>query len=449
MQSRTSTPLSYFVQSFNTFYAPFASFFMVYRHDISETIKSYLSGLLRQIGRKNIERIQEHTADISYHALQHAVSDSPWDAAALSRQVAREANRRIGTATSVLVLDDSSTSKKGSKSVGVARQWNGRLGKIDNCQVGVYACLSSKRRYALVGYRLYLPEKWSTDRRRCEQAGIPVEQRQCKSKTELGLELVDQARQDQLCFSMVVGDSTYGVLKFAHDLQRRGQRFALDLRISDRLYRRDPEPYVPAPTGKRGKPCTKERSSVRGVSIKTIIRQIRTDQWQRIRVSEGTKGTLYVQAYEEQVYFWNAECGESPVQWRLVITRDEGSKDLKYFMSNAEAGMSLATLVRRRRQRFWVERSFQDAKSCLGMADYQVRSWQAWHHHMALVMLAMLFMLTLKLDHTDPDTRHLSCEDILIVMQFLLPSPLLTECDVFELIKNRQKKRLLNVKRLT
>lgn len=172
--------------------------------------RQYLQGLM-QARRKNMERMEEVVPDCDYQSLQHFLSNSEWDARAVLDQVAVEADRHLGgSADSCLLIDESSFQKKGEKSVGVARQWSGRLGKVDNCQVAVFAALAQGSSSTLIDTRLYLPKEWTDDPKRCRAAGVPSAERVFKSKADLAFEMVVHARQNGVRFGWVGADGGYG-----------------------------------------------------------------------------------------------------------------------------------------------------------------------------------------------------------------------------------------------
>jgi SRSO17 transposase len=330
--------------------------------------------------------------------------------------------------------------KAGKESVGVARQYNGNAGKVDNCQVSVFAALSNKKRYALIGARLYLPRSWAGNPRRCRKAGIPPAERPYRSKTQLALELVDEAHAAGVNFERVTADAIYGGSEFAHALDARGIEFSLDIKSDQGVYLCDPKPAVCAAKSTMGRTPTALKSKERKLRVSSIAKRIRKQQWRRICIWKGSKGYIRVDAVAMRVYFWSRQYPYAPSLWWLVITREVDSKEIKFFISNATAESTLFALVAKHRSRFWIERSFQDSKSCLGMADYQVRKWQAWQHHMSLCMLALLFTLKLKLVNRTA-MPQLSCEDVVLAMQHYLAKRILTEQDLEEVINKRHKKR--------
>jgi len=198
--------------------------FVVKGRDVSAHARSYLSGLLGTQRRKNIGRIGEDVEESNYQGMQQLVSDSPWSDEATMEQLAREADGLLGGHRhSALYLDETSFVKKGNASVGVQRQYCGRLGKLENCQVGVFGCLGREQRVALIGYRLFLPQGWVGDEERCAKAKIPPAQRVHRTKTQLALEIVRESRQRGLRFSWVGGDEVYGANKeFTEALEDMG-----------------------------------------------------------------------------------------------------------------------------------------------------------------------------------------------------------------------------------
>jgi SRSO17 transposase len=395
-----------------------------------------------QAPRKNIERMEEVVPDCDYQSLHHFISDSEWDARAVLDQVAREADGHLGgSADSCLLLDESAFAKKGDKSVGVARQWSGRLGKVDNCQVAVFAALARGRHSTLIDTRLYLPKEWTQDPRRCRAARIPPCESVFKSKADLALEMVQGARKNGVRFSWVGVDGGYGKEPaFLRRLEDCGEVFVAEIHKSQQIYLADPDPRIPEKKSTRGKKPTRLESQSPSQRVDDWLKAQPEELWQRVVVRPGTKGELRVEALQACVWLWD---GDEPKarQWHLVATRELGSPEtIKYTLSNAPSETSLKRLVQMQRQRFWIERSFEDGKSESGMADYQVRGWLAWHHHMALVMMAMLFMLEERLIQKESHPL-LSCSDIEVLLAHFLPRRDVTVDEVVRQMEARHKAR--------
>ena len=211
--------------------ASYASPFLVRGKDIGQHGATYLSGLLGQQNRKNLERIEADIPQSNYQRMQQMISNSPWNEGMLMDQVAREAQDLLGGHRDAgLYLDESGLPKKGMRSVGVQRQYCGRLGKTENCQVGVFACLGRGERATLVGFKLFLPEAWAQDAERCERAGIPEGQREHRTKTELAMELVKAARARGSNHQWIGADSAYGNnQEFCAELEDMGETFVMDV----------------------------------------------------------------------------------------------------------------------------------------------------------------------------------------------------------------------------
>lgn len=419
----------------------FSSYFQAARHNVSAKARCYLSGLLMKAQRKNMERMEEYVEDYDYQSLQQFISDSPWDHEALIQRIGKDVDARVGGEDSMLIIDESGFAKKGKKSVGVARQWNGRLGKVDNSQVGVFAGLSNgKGEGSLVDARLYLPEEWTEDPQRCEKAKIPEDQREALTKPQLAWEMIESAQSNALRFGWVGLDSLYGN---APDLLRKiadaNLLFTADVHRDQHIYTEDPAPYVPERSSKVGRtpslPVTRSQSE----RIDSFFKGTEVTELQQVFVREGTKGSIEVKAAARRVWLWDGQ-EQSARQWWAVCLIDGDAAERKFFLSNAPASASLAELVRKHAGRYWIERIFQDAKTSVGMADYQARGWIAWHHHMALVMLALLFLLKERRNHADT-LDLLSCQDIVALLDVYLPRVDRTKQAVINSMNRRHAKR--------
>ena len=204
-----------------------------------------------QAERKNMERMEEAVVDADEQRLQHMLTDSPWDHRAVLDQVAREADQWLGgTADSCLLIDESGFAKKGKDSVGVQRQWCGRQGKVDNCQVGVFAALGKGHLSTLIDARLYLPEGWASNAARCRKAGIPEAERCYRSKSDLALEMVRHQKALGLRYAWVGADGGYGKEPaFLRGLAAMGEVFVVDVHKDQAIYLDDPQPFVPDTSG--------------------------------------------------------------------------------------------------------------------------------------------------------------------------------------------------------
>ena len=399
----------------------------------------YLKGLM-QADRKNMERMEETVKDADEQRLQHMLTNSAWDHRGVLDQVAMEADAQLGgSAESGLLIDESGFAKKGTHSVGVARQWCGRLGKVDNCQVGVFAALGRGHLAAVTDLRLFLPEDWAGDERRCEAAGIPAEHRQAKSKTALALEIVRHQRALGVRFAWVGVDGGYGKEPaFLRALEDLGETFVAVVHKNHRISLCDPEPRVPE--SGCGRPSSRLRAHSPAERVDRWAAAQPPEAWQRVVLRESTAGRLEVEVLHRRVWLWDGHEAQAR-HWHLLVRREVGSPEtIKYTLSNAAADTPPHRLAQMQAQRFWIERAFQEAKSECGMADYQARKWRSWHHHMALVAMTLLFMIEERIAQRDAYPL-LSCSDIETLLRHFLPRRDLDPHEVIRQMEKRHAKR--------
>ncbi len=392
--------------------------------------------------RKNMDRMAEVVPDASSRNLQQFLTHSKWDAVSVIDHVARDVDELLGDEQRAgLIIDESGFAKQGQDSVGVSRQWLGRLGKVDNGQVAVFGALANDRFAAPVDVRLYLPEKWTKDCARCKKAGIPEDKRQFKTKEQLAIEVVRHARENKLRFGWVGADAGYGKGPgFCAALEQMGEHFVVDVHLDLNVYLQDPAPYVPTKISSRGRQPQKYVSKIKGHTVEEVINGLAFDQMPVLKLRNTTRGPLKVHAVQMPVYIWDGK-GAEVKRWTLVVTQTLGTNaDTKASFCNFADIIDLEAKAWMQRQRYWVERTFEDAKSECGMADYQVRKWSAWHHHMALVVMTMLFMLSEKVRHKDT-MPLLSCSDIEQLLCHFLPRRDFSEDEVIRQLQYRHKKR--------
>lgn len=400
----------------------FGNMFVCHRKNNTYAAYQYICGLM-QSDRRNIERMEENVAEADYEVLQHFISSSPWDARAVMNRVALESDGLLGgTGRTGLLIDETSFVKKGKSSAGSARQWNGRLGKTENSQVAVFAALSAGDRVVPVDTELFLTEEWTDDAERCRKAGVPEDRILHKTKPELALEIVLRQRELGVRFDYVCADGLYGNSPaFCRALDDASETFLVHVHSDQRIYLKDPKPEIPPRTSDRGRSPSKLRAQCEPVRVDELFKSLGDDDLVRIRVRDTTTGVLEVDAYRCRIWVWNGEEKEARF-WTLYIRRDVQSPgEIKYCLTNTSDSVPISVLAEMEAQRFWIERAFEDAKSQVGMAEYQVRGWNAWYHHMALVMMAMLFMTKLRMMYQD-ETPLLSCYDIKVLLAYFLPN---------------------------
>lgn len=368
-------------------------------------------------------------------ALHHFLTHSPWDARAVMNQVARDIDSLIGgDQDSCLLLDETCFPKKGKKSVGVARQWMGRQGKTDNCQVAVFAALARGKSVSLIDAELYLPQAWIKTPERCTAAGVPLERQVLKTKPALALELVQRARRNGVRFSWIAADGGYGQDRaLLRSLDDAGELFVIDVHRDQRVFLEAPD--QPGQEIAEGQP-----SSAAPISVEQWASQQSAEAWEEVWVRHSSQGELRVQALRRSVWLLEGK-DVQPRHWQLVVTREEAKPEtVKYSLSNAPASTSLQRLAYMQRQRYWVERAFQEAKNEAGLDEYQTRSWHAWHHHVALVMMALLFLLRERQLQKE-EMPLLSAGDIKVLLARVLPRRDQDPEEIIRQIQRRHRQR--------
>lgn len=385
-------------------------------------------------GAKNIERIDESVEGSSYQKLHHKISTSPWEARPLMDEIARQADGLLGGGTRTrLLIDDTGIAKKGKKSVGAARQYSGRAGKVDNCQIAVCASLATGQRSLLCDIRLYLPEAWCDDPARCAQAGIPEDQRHFRRKSDIALEMVLHQRELGVRFDLISVDSGYGSqTPFLHDLDEAGETFVAEVHCDQHIFLEAPWPHFEPRRGR--KPLQHPKPSTGSTRVDEWAAAQPDTDWKRLKVRDSDQGWVEVNYMARRI--WMMDGAVQKIWWLLTWEnpderrQEQSGKKISgprchYALSNAPAETDERRLVADGVERNAIERNFRDGKSETGMADYQVRGWLGWHHHMALVMLALLFLTQQKMHWSPPPSQPghvpLTCGDLVFMLEKLLP----------------------------
>lgn len=390
-------------ESFKAFHAEFAPCF-VHKPWFARS-RDYLQALLVQSSeRRNAENLAE-VVPSSARVLQRFLTESRWDDNSVVEHLQAQVASRLNHGDAVWALDDSGFPKQGKKSAGVGRQYCGQLGKISNCQCGVFLAHVGPRGRMLVDKRLYLQEAWTNDPKRCDEADIPENARAYKSKTDLALEMLAQAKDwDHLAARWVTGDDLYGnspdfrdgvtLLDFLYLLDVPGNTPTWPIETT---WDKKPKP----PTGRppKSKPVEGQR-----MTVKERAQALGDDAWHVLTVAEGAQGPrTYQFAFER--YRDSREKVPGVEVW-LVHKKNLDGTEPRYYFSNAPEDTSKHELARVACARWPVETEFELTKTSLGLGDYEVRSWLGWHHHMAMVFLANLFLLILQQDWGEKDAGN-------------------------------------------
>jgi SRSO17 transposase len=338
----------------------------------------YLEALLSGAQRKNSWQLAEQIGDARPWRTQRVLSHVQWDEDA-ARAICRDyVIAHIGSADGVLVADESGFLKKGTHSAGVARQYSGTAGRIDNCQIGVFLAYASSKGHALIDRALYLPEAWCADAVRREEVGIPNDMA-FATKPVLARQMIERALDAGIPCAWVLGDEVYGSdHKLRAALERREQPYVLTVRSNEQFWA--------VRVTKTGWYTAAELAAACPASA-----------WHCHSAGAGTKG--------ERLYDWArvplARRGPPQAQthwqhWLLIRRHRQDPDDVAYYAVFGPANTSLTTLARVAGMRWTVEECFEVAKQEVGLDEYEVRSWQGWHRHITLVMLALAFLVAMR-----------------------------------------------------
>ena len=368
------------------FMAPFVE--RLFRKEQVEHANMFVQGLLSSLDRKNAESIA-YLFGQERMPLQHFLGISEWDDKPLREELARLIGQQLGEAGGVIVFDPSAFPKSGNNSVGVKRQWCGRLGKIENCQVGVYIGYASSREHALVDMRLYLPLEWAKDWKRRKQAGIPKEIRY-RTRHELCLEMLAE-HGEQLPHQWITGDDEMGrPYWFRRHLDLLGEQYLLAVPCNTTV--RDLEVDPPAYSGRGRYP---KRPWIR---VDRLTATLEEEDWIKIDVRDGSKGPIIIEAVKRRVMSRTDKRQEGHEETFVAIRyrdrEDQRVVKMDYYLSNANHDTQLAEFGRAAKAEHRIEECIQRAKGEAGLADYEVRTWRGWHHHQTLSLIATWFLVT-------------------------------------------------------
>ena len=355
-----------------------------YREEHREHAKICVRGLLSGLERKTclpvaIER------EVDEKPLQYFVGLGLWDDEAVMAEMRRHVKEKLASPQGIFILDPSAFPKKGQHSCGVQRQWCGRLGKIENCQVGVFMVYASEKGHGPLDRKLYLPEEWAADKQRRKKCHVPQDI-VFETRLDIAFEMIVRHGQD-FPHAWTLADDEFGrSADFRAALRDVGERYIVD--VPSNTLVRDLEARRP-PRRQAGRGRKKETPFRRAADWQA--RQAPT-RWQRLKVRNGEKGPLEVMALRVRVR--GKEGGHvGPEETLLIIRTIEAQPQTSYCLTNASTDVLLEELVRVKLERRRVEQFFEEAKGETGLAHYEVRGWQGWHHHITLALLALWFCL--------------------------------------------------------
>ena len=369
----------------HTFMAPFVETFQ--GQALTQHAKTYVSGLLSDVARKNVESIAYHVGQDRL-GLQRFIGWAEWDDEPLRKALLGQVGRQLGQGDGVLVFDPSAFPKSGRESVGVARQWCGRLGKVDNCQVAIYLGYVSGKGHTLVDRRLYLPKEWTQDKARLDKASVPTARRGYRTRHQLALEMLE-TNGASLPHGWIAGDDEMGrPYWFRRRLAALGERYMLA--VPSNTLCRDLESQLPLYSGLGRRPKRPWQS------VAVWSQGLDVEAWQRVDVRDGSKGPLVVEVVKRRVVSRTHRRQQGDEEQLVVIRyRDRDNQQVvkvDYYLSNAAPETPLWELARVAKAEHRIEECLQRSKSEAGLADYEVRNWTGWQHHQTLSFLATWFL---------------------------------------------------------
>jgi SRSO17 transposase len=376
------------------YHAHFAPAFA--RSDQTERAEIYLRGLLSACERKSIEPMALYL-DVPIRPLQHFIGQSTWSIEPIVAHHQRLVGSTLAEQDGVFLVDECGVVKQGHDSIGVAPQYCGSVGKVANSQVGVYLGYASRKGYTLLDGQLFIPELWFTqpyaDKREATRMPTTLES---KTKPEIALELLRQAlARGSVCARWLAADALYGnSVAFRDGVAALNVYYFCAISCDTLIWRRQVALIVPPYSGKGRKPSRARLKTPSNApyQVDQLAKRLSKSAWTRTTIKEGSKGPIVCDVAILRVT--EARGGlPGPRLWLIIRRNVADPSDVRYYLSNAPETTAETELARMLGMRWPVELTFEQGKGEVGMEDYEVRSWQGWHHHMVLVMLAHHFLV--------------------------------------------------------
>jgi SRSO17 transposase len=374
------------------------------REDRVLPLKDYCTGLLMPGERKSVEPMAAVVApahvSAKHQSLLHLVGQAAWSDEAVLAKVrelvvpAIEAQGKI----EAWIVDDTGFAKKGVHSVGVARQYCGRLGKTDNCQIAVTLSIANHAASLPIAYRLYLPEDWAADEARRKKAHVP-DNVIFKTKPQIALDQIKAALAAGVARGIVLGDAGYGVDgAFRSGVTANGLTYVVGVQSTLSVWRPDAEPLPPKPWSGRGRPPSRIRRDGEHapVSAKKLAKGLPEDAWRIVAWREGSNETLSSRFAAVRIRPASRDWKRStphPLEWLLIEWPEDEKEPTKYWLSTLPEDIPIDVLVDTAKLRWRIERDYEELKSELGLAHFEGRSWRGFHHHATLCITAYGFLI--------------------------------------------------------
>lgn len=405
----------------------------------------YLRGLILGEGRKNVERIALRFAESpdgtrpeqkEVVALQEFLTLSPWPSQSVQRKIQAVFAEQLVPSTSewsigtVGVVDESAFVKSGPESCGAKRQWCGRLGKKENCQVGVFLIGVTPAGTALLDHQLYLPREWADDAKRRRRTRVPREVA-FQTKPQIAAEQIRRTQAGgHVNFDWITADELYGRNgDFLEALEEDDQRYVVEVPVDTTVWTEDPATPRRPWCGHGRPPKTPRRDSVR--SVAAVAASLPAEAWRVLQLRDGAKGPSAFEFAAVRVWAMRHQRPGPPI-WLVLRRSLAKTPEVKYYVSNADEETPLEPMALVTGTRWRVEEFLQEGKSDFGMADYEARAWTSWHHHMTLVALAHLFITTTR-GELQQELPELTLPRALELMQATMCRPTLTPAEALRL----------------
>ena len=377
-------PIEEWATAFAAYHARFAPLF--FREEVRERSARYLRGLLSPVERKNGWQVAEAIGDLDPAGVQRLFYQAVWDADAVRDAYQQFVMETFGDAEAILVLDETGFLKKGTKSVGVQRQYSGTAGKVENCQLGVFLAYVTAGGHVLLDRRLYLPQDWTDDPDRRREAKVPAAVT-FQTIPELGHAMLAHVWNQDIPFAWVTADERYGgAPQFLAALEARAVRYVVAVPKATLVWPEGTR-VVDGGSGLR----ILQAASPHPQPVSTVVAGWEATAWQRLTVAAGAKGP--------RTYDWAAarvvasrEGWPGPSLWLLARRSLADPTDIAYYLANAPTDVPLLTLAQVAAARWPVEQCFEEAKGEAGLDHYEVRGWPSWQRHITLSMLAHGFL---------------------------------------------------------
>ena len=392
-------------EEFEQFHARFADLFE--RSESREQAKKYLRGLLAQAERKNSWQMAEVVGDRVPDRMQRLLYRVPWDADEARDRLQQFVIERFADEEGIGVVDETSFRKYGTHSVGVARQYLGAAGKLENGQVATVLSYAAKGAHVFLDRRLYLPEEWAWDKQRRAQARVPEEVR-FATKPEQAIALLVHAWQQGVPMRWVTGDEVYGDSpRLRETIQAHGRFYVLAVSANSRVWTQRPEVEEPVEqTGGRPRRAPRLAADApKARMVSEVVASLPSHAWKRLAVMEGEKGPIEYHWVRTRIVESRDQL-PGPDVWLLARRSLSDPKQLAYYLAYAPARTSLETLVRIASSRYTVEQCIEEAKGETGLDEYEVRFWHSWYRHITLSMMAHAWLASIRLQEQEKKVQE-------------------------------------------